>query len=457
MEKDIEIGISSESQRFYQFLSQPNNDRIVFSGKFGIGKTYFIDKFFNEGPYSKVFIPIYISPVNYAIASNEDIFEYIKVNILFELLKEIPCDFTKLNISFTTGAYYYLKENSLDIIANIFSKFEKLSLGTDFIDYLLKLKKDIDKFIVENKRDEKDEIECFVKELSEKKGSLYENDIISQIIRTLINTYKNDNNKKLVFIVDDLDRIDPEHIFRIMNVLSAHDDFCGDNQHKFGFDKTILICDIENIKNIYHGHHGIDVDFNGYIDKFYSKEIYHFRNIDNIIDTINLIISNTYAEGENISNIFDPEWRKLFNYTIKNLLIFGELNLRTLLKLVDKNIDMRRIIRLTSYNKILNSDSPAIIFFDILNSLYSTPTEMYNSIRKIEFERYKANEYISKSFMIIAGYNPDFMSEDTHKYNGHIFTIQQNSFMASIPDLGTFISGDELIKDACKNYVNYFI
>ena len=85
-------------------------------------------------------------------------------------------------------------------------------------------------------------------------------------------------NKKVILVIDDLDRIDPEHIFRILNILSVHNDFENQQEHKFGFDKTILVCDIANIRNIYRAKYGINVDFNGYIDKFYSKEIYYFHN-----------------------------------------------------------------------------------------------------------------------------------------------------------------------------------
>lgn len=40
----------------------------------------------------------------------------------------------------------------------------------------------------------------------------------------------------------------------------------------------ILVCDIENIKRIYEHRYGKNVDFQGYINKFYSKSIYSFNN-----------------------------------------------------------------------------------------------------------------------------------------------------------------------------------
>ncbi len=84
------------------------NSKLLFSGVYGSGKTTFINDFFtdNEGYES---IPIY--PVNYSVASNKDIFELIKYDVLFQLIGKIP------------------KENSLSInslyISNFYNKFRK--------------------------------------------------------------------------------------------------------------------------------------------------------------------------------------------------------------------------------------------------------------------------------------------------------------------------------------------
>lgn len=41
----MEISIKNESQRFLQFLEEENNTNIIFSGIYGIGKSYFINDF----------------------------------------------------------------------------------------------------------------------------------------------------------------------------------------------------------------------------------------------------------------------------------------------------------------------------------------------------------------------------------------------------------------------------
>ncbi len=67
-------------------LKYDKNHRIIFSGKFGSGKTTFLHHYFEENKDN--FVPIYLYPVNYSISSNEDIFELIKYDILLELLSK---------------------------------------------------------------------------------------------------------------------------------------------------------------------------------------------------------------------------------------------------------------------------------------------------------------------------------------------------------------------------------
>lgn len=88
------IPIEKELTAFKEHLDI--NERTIFSAKFGDGKTYFLNEFKNK--YSdknkkKVdkkekyyFITLY--PVNYSVAENQDIFEYIKRDILLQLAND---------------------------------------------------------------------------------------------------------------------------------------------------------------------------------------------------------------------------------------------------------------------------------------------------------------------------------------------------------------------------------
>ena len=78
--------------------------------------------------------------------------------------------------------------------------------------------------------------------------------------------------KRKVLIIDDLDRMDPDHIFRIMNVFAAQFDHERFGYNKFAFDKVIIVCDLDNLRNLFAHKYGSNVDFSGYIDKVTDYE-----------------------------------------------------------------------------------------------------------------------------------------------------------------------------------------
>src|SRR3989338_10311524 len=83
---DIKISIDTVKSDFYSVLSMEKNARIFFSGQFGIGKTYFLNEFFDS--LKEKYDVFHLYPINYQISSNEDILELIKYYILIELLKK---------------------------------------------------------------------------------------------------------------------------------------------------------------------------------------------------------------------------------------------------------------------------------------------------------------------------------------------------------------------------------
>lgn len=195
----MEISIETEISRFYTFLKEKDNDNIIFSGKFGIGKTYFLDKFFNTNHLNE-YLEIYISPVNYSVATNEDIFENIKINILFELLEKTSYQLKTTNISFTDGAYAYIKKDPWNFISRIAAIGEKIAFRTDITAKLIELKNDIDEYIYNSKINENADVNAYIESISKLKGSIYENDIITQLIRSIINDYKKKMKNRLFLL-----------------------------------------------------------------------------------------------------------------------------------------------------------------------------------------------------------------------------------------------------------------
>lgn len=156
-------------------------------------------------------------------------------------------------------------------------------------------------------------------------------------------------------IIDDLDRIDPDHIFRLLNIFAAHFDLERDEENKFGFDKIIFSCDIENVRTIFHNKFGHDVDFSGYIDKFYSREVFEFNNktiVAKYIDTIltSIKIDNMYDDINpiNKSEKIGPIYLKYF---LLSFVSSNAINLRTLLKFFKLYLSF--LIRITPYEHII--------------------------------------------------------------------------------------------------------
>tara|TARA_R110001583_G_scaffold8058_1_gene39317 strand:+ start:15976 stop:17406 length:1431 start_codon:yes stop_codon:yes gene_type:complete len=279
LESDItEIPIDKPLQDFYHHLSY--NERIIFSAKFGDGKTYFLNKFFEE--HKDEFVAIRIFPVNYQVTDNKDVFELIKKDILIHLLAN---DLVENEDFFDESIYAqnYLFNNGADIVLDILSDVPAVKVPAKIIQKTLKhLKK---------YKDDKGDYKASKSELIEKYLSKFENDTgvaeydsISELITRIIKAIQK-KGKKVILVIDDLDRIDPAHLFRILNVLTAHidrdvvlqneiEDGIGNN--KFNFDHIITVFDFQNAQKIFHHLYGSGTDFDGYISKFISGKPFEY-------------------------------------------------------------------------------------------------------------------------------------------------------------------------------------
>ena len=436
---------------------------IIFSGKFGMGKSFFLNQFFNK-KFREKYVGLFITPVNYSVANNEDIFEYIKVDILMQLMEKVPCDFDKFDITSSVAAYYYLQNNLFNFISNILAVAEKVNYGTDIFQALIKFKNRIESFKKQNSVNDKQEVFDFIKEIEYKKGSIYESDIITQIIQYLINEAKKSlGERKVVLIIDDLDRIDPEHIFRILNVLSAHDDFCMSGKHKFNVDQTILVCDIDNIRKIFHARYGAGVDFSGYIDKFYSKEIYRFMNERRIIYSIGEMLSKISNNNE----LDDKITHTGLVFILKNLINNNLINIKTLLKF---EFNYENIATGAMYYYGLQfysiSNSPAITIFQFLERISGSPESLKSKLFHLsKIENFDTIHIytILEIFIILADIknnrliaNTKFKTNYKYKNIKYNFNVFDTKLIANIEIYEHRINLNKVIYDAYLNYKKFF-
>lgn len=301
------IDVEPMCRQFKQYLEIDN--RCILSAKFGDGKSYFLSKFTQMFSDEYFFITIY--PVNYQVMENGEIFELIKRDILLRLLSENTIRNSDIEFTKSFQAAYYLSQNYEKIFGNliqIMPQFNFCGLEIDLGNISKGLKSIISgykKWKEEIEETNQEKVDKFVKAFDVQPGSIYEFDAISQLIYNIISDYRKSSKKKVVLIIEDLDRIDPAHIFRILNVFSAHFDnqMYGEN-NKYNFDKIITVCDYNNIRNIYHHVYGEKTDFIGYISKFSNIEPFNYSLYNLLKEYItNNLLYKPLVEYKNICNL----------------------------------------------------------------------------------------------------------------------------------------------------------
>ena len=265
------IDISQNIQDFKQVFE--NESRIIFSAKFGDGKSYFLNEFiksYDEKKNDYYFITLH--PVNYVVEENRDVIEYIKRDILFQLIKD--------------NRIYDFKEGYDKIFDAVCNKESLLKLA-DFAASIIPVKglkegyKALKGLVstIEEKRKEQDVlhvVDDYLNGFYGKMGSISECDAFTYLIQKSLEQMM----AKSVLIIEDLDRIDPAHLFRIMNVLSSQVDnpYYSHVPHgnKFGFDKIILVMDYEIAKHLFHHFYGQEANYEGYMNKFLNTLPYSY-------------------------------------------------------------------------------------------------------------------------------------------------------------------------------------
>ena len=280
--QDNIISLEDELFSFDRYFEA--NSRCVLSAPFGEGKSFFLNEFIKKKSSDYDFITLY--PTGYQICDNKDVFEYIKRDILLALLALEP---ELLNAMDKTDAAI-IWESISECREDIVSCLPEINIGVhgtagvtistaNIVNTVCKVVAKCKK----KRRFRGNPIKDYFDSFEHNKGSIYEFNPISNMISSLIAARKkgseSSNPRKVVLVIEDLDRMDPEHIFRILNVFSAHfgDDLDEDfSRNKFGFDKVLLLCDYDNIKNIYHHLYGADADFCGYMSKFVAKGVFQY-------------------------------------------------------------------------------------------------------------------------------------------------------------------------------------
>jgi len=384
--------IKTENQKrlFIEHLSLEQNQRLIFSSRFGNGKTTFLKNIFEK---NTEYNSIHLYPINYSVASNEDIFELIKYDILFELLTK-KIDLEKSSESFLAIARDMTLNNKGDIL-KILTPFlsmipvigDSVKESTErLIDFSKKLFDDIE----EKKRGEYDFIVEYLEEFTNKKGSIYEENFYTRLICDLVDRFSvesagGDKKKQTVLIIDDFDRIDPEHIFRLLNVFAAHQDI-DSHTNKYGFDKVIVVCDIDNLRSVFYHKYGSSTDFNGYIDKFYSVDVFNYNMMSELSTEVEKLLTSTKGNKHLNELLWSNNSSTIVNDTIqwllKHFVINDIINVRNVVKLLENKIILENYSIDIPNKRYFNTQFYGICLFNVLKSIFGDYKEVHVVLKK---------------------------------------------------------------------------
>jgi hypothetical protein len=343
MDSVKKISTHAEMELFEKYLSK--SKRIFFSAPFGSGKTTFIHDFFEEDTSTKYY-PVRLSPVSYSVANNTDVFELIKADILFHIIPEI--DIEKVDISHLHTSLSFMNGNAHNFLAPLLTLIPKVGGGMFKIyEKWMELYEKYQKEHMAINEGSSEAILQIINRVKEEKGNPWEYDFFTELIVKFLTQIKEKLKEteeiETVLLIDDLDRMDPEHVFRILNVFGSHFESWRFQRHeeniqeideyanKFGFDKVIFVADIENLKEMFKYRYGSKVDTNGYFDKFYDSQIFEFDITEKIINSIlkSMIESRSSCEYTLRSSLRSTAYTLLKDMIDNNL-----FSLRSLIKLI---------------------------------------------------------------------------------------------------------------------------
>ena len=268
------VNISGKLNDFAQYLE--TTDRIILSAKFGDGKTYLLNELRKDEAMQNKYEFFTIYPVNYSVAKNEDVFEYIKRDIIVQLHERKLLENIDLNALF--GSVFTFDD--LTSVVSFLLSFVPMGKFYDKVyNKFLEIKKKYD--------EKKHTADKYLSQFANTAGCIYEEDGYTKLIRMAIEWISQDHSlnggewkaKKPVLIIEDLDRLDPKHLFRILNVVSAHIDDSKQPDivgNKFGFNNIVLVMDYDVTKHIFHHFYGAQACYEGYMSKFLSREPFRY-------------------------------------------------------------------------------------------------------------------------------------------------------------------------------------
>lgn len=172
---------------FSQHINEVKNERILFTSGFGTGKSTFLAEYFERHkPFYNVFK---IYPVSYPVSQNEDVFELLKYDLLFQLIENFDNEIELQNDDFSSVLAFqfkFLKEAKwTPILFKLIELADNTGRSSVIEKLLHNVKEQYDDFKSKQTNEEED-IYQYLYEQYTKAGSPKENDLITQLIKKLL-------------------------------------------------------------------------------------------------------------------------------------------------------------------------------------------------------------------------------------------------------------------------------
>lgn len=362
----LNIDVSEKVKDFVQYLD--STDRIILSARFGDGKTHLLNALRNDEMANKEYEFFTIYPVNYSVAPNEDVFEYIKRDIIVQLNERGLLNNIDLEATFSSFIDF---EDIASVVSFILSLVPGGVVYNKFFNQFCKIKK--------RYKQKKHTADKYLSTFAKQKGSIYEEDGYTKLIREAIKWMGEDHytgghkwkGKKPVLIIEDLDRLDPKHLFRILNVISAHmeDRHTPDKVgNKFGFHSIVLVMDYDATKHIFHHFYGSGACYKGYMSKFLSREPFRYSIQQEMVKEIEEKLAKDLGLAYAFT-IFETFRKKLSQSSIRDLIKLAQLDTNLFLR------SPRYVINLPQPNETITLSSSFTIFHLLVYMIESGMTK----------------------------------------------------------------------------------
>ena len=171
--------------------------------------------------------------------------------------------------------------------------------------------------------------------------------------------------------IEDLDRLDPKHLFRTLNVISAHmeDGNTPDKiGNKFGFNNIVLVMDYDVTKHIFHHFYGDGACYEGYMSKFLSREPFRYSIQQEMVKKIEEKLAKDLGLAYAFT-IFETFRKKLSQSSIRDLIKLAQLDTNLFLR------SPKYVINLPQPNETITLSSSFTIFHLLVYMIESGMTK----------------------------------------------------------------------------------